>query len=499
LGKEQMMRFIFFLLVLFAACAAFGLDRPSAEKEIHFAGTNYELPVYKIYGRRDGKTMLIVGGIQGDEPGGYLSADLYGKLQLEQGNLIVIPRANLKSIILFNRGPDGDMNRLFTDNIKDEDMDRVVKVIADNMAKSNIFLNLHDGWGFHNSEYIDSSRNPKRFGQSLIIDEDEFACANGTKLELKTMADKVLDAVNAKIPSAEHKLALFNTKTGDPDTVFKEMRKTGTWYALRNYCIPSFGLESSKNLRNIDQKVLYHNYLINEFMKQMDIVPAMPPFFDVKPVLEYALITVNNASIAAQDGDTIVIDKDSDISVKHIETNVSTGVTCDILGFGNYNDEAKSLKVPYSTKIIFRKEDAKFAEVNLQVRNAPAVAVTRPQAGTAATASAASSGGYKVLYEHNNTAKQALFGETVKVKQGDTLKLLIVEKDGVTLDHIINLKGWVADGVTLNSGDDRNYTIVVDRKVMMSKYAVDSKNSVFPVMVLDKDDKEIGQFKIEIQ
>jgi hypothetical protein len=494
------MRFIFFLLALFAATLAFGLDRPSTEKEVHFAGTNYELPVYKIYGRRDGKTMLIVGGIQGDEPGGYLSADLYSRLQLEQGNLIVIPRANLKPIILFNRGPDGDMNRLFTDNIKDEDMDKVVKVIADNMARSNIFLNLHDGWGFHSSEYIDSSRNPKRFGQSLIVDEETFTCSNGTVIDLKAMAERVLSAVNAKIPLDEHKLAFFNTKTGDPNTVFKEMRKTGTWYALRNYCIPAFGLEASKNLKSIDLKVTYHNYLINEFMKELDIIPAMPPFFDIKPTLEYALITVNSTSIAVQNGDTVAIDKNAEISVKHIETNVPTGVTCDILGFGNYNDETKALKVPYSTKIVFRKEDVKFAEVNLQVRNAPAAAVTRPQTGGAQTSAAAAGGkdGYKVLYELNSTAKQAVFGETVKVKQGDTLKLLIVEKDGVTLDHIINLKGWVADGVTLNSGDDRNYPIIINKGVMMTKYALDGKYTVYPVMVLDKEDKEIGQFKIEI-
>jgi hypothetical protein len=128
------------------------------------------------------------------------------------------------------------------------------------------------------------------------------------------------------------------------------------------------------------------------------------------------------------------------------------------------------------------------------VRNAPQLSVARasnvqPSAGK---------DGYKVLYELNNTAKQAAFGETVKVKQGDVLKLLIVEKDGVTLDHIINLKGWVADGVTVNSGDDRNYPIIINKSAMMSKYALDDKNSVFPVMALDKDDKEIGQFKIEI-
>ena len=38
--------------------------------------------------------MLIIGGIQGDEPGGFLSADSYADIKLDKGNLIVIPRTN---------------------------------------------------------------------------------------------------------------------------------------------------------------------------------------------------------------------------------------------------------------------------------------------------------------------------------------------------------------------------------------------------------------------
>ena len=43
---------------------------------------------------------MLIGGIQGNEPGGFLSADLYADMSLEKGNLIVVPRANFNSIIL---------------------------------------------------------------------------------------------------------------------------------------------------------------------------------------------------------------------------------------------------------------------------------------------------------------------------------------------------------------------------------------------------------------
>ncbi|MFB6260851.1 MAG: M99 family carboxypeptidase catalytic domain-containing protein, partial [Thiohalorhabdaceae bacterium] len=113
-------------LVGLAPSPALAVERPSSEHEVYFGGSNYELNVYRLYGRQDGKTLLIIGGIQGDEPGGFMSADFYSDLTLHKGNLIVVPRANLKSIILGQRGADGDMNRRFHDPEKRKEMDQVV-------------------------------------------------------------------------------------------------------------------------------------------------------------------------------------------------------------------------------------------------------------------------------------------------------------------------------------------------------------------------------------
>jgi hypothetical protein len=50
------------------------------------------LNIYKIKGKKPGKTLMLIGGIQSNEPGGFLSADLYADMRLEKGNLIVAPR-----------------------------------------------------------------------------------------------------------------------------------------------------------------------------------------------------------------------------------------------------------------------------------------------------------------------------------------------------------------------------------------------------------------------
>ena len=87
-----------------------------AQKRVHsvfFEGTDHELHVYRIHGKISGKTLLLIGGIQGDEPGGFLSVDHYADISLAKGNLIVVPRANFQSIIYQRRKINADMNRKF--------------------------------------------------------------------------------------------------------------------------------------------------------------------------------------------------------------------------------------------------------------------------------------------------------------------------------------------------------------------------------------------------
>ena len=40
------------------------------QEEIFLRNTDHELHVYRIFGEKPGKTIMLIGGIQGDEPGG---------------------------------------------------------------------------------------------------------------------------------------------------------------------------------------------------------------------------------------------------------------------------------------------------------------------------------------------------------------------------------------------------------------------------------------------
>jgi len=472
---------IIVLILLLVTSVSFAQKRPYTKHETHFRGTDYELNIYKIYGRNDGKTMFIVGGIQGDEPGGFLSADLYSDLRLEKGNLIVIPRANFKSIILFDRGPDGDMNRRFLDEPAKGDMDKVVEIIKQLMSESDIFLNLHDGWGYHTPTYIDKWRNPRRFGQSIITDADVFKCENGTELDLRTDAVEVVAKTNEKIGDKKYFMHYFNTKTEDSGTKFAEMRKTATYYALRSFCLPAYGVESSKNLPTTEMKVLHHNYAVNEFMKLYDIVPEAPTIFLKKPKLEYAVVNVNDEPRIVESGSSLVIHEGDVIEVTHIECNYDRGISCDVLGYGDLNDYRKKVELKNDSKIVFRKDNKKMGTIHLK---------TKKNNGN---------GHYYVFVVKINGKKElVLSGSEVVLNAGDTVELLSAFSDASCgNEYRINVKGYVPPTVTTNRGDDRGYVIPADPKIFMSKYSVNKKGKKYPVVV-NHNGEEIAKFWLRL-
>ncbi len=65
-------------------------------------------------GIQDNNTLLIVGGIQGDEPGAFMAASLIAThYKITKGSVWIVPNLNFYSIIKRSRGPFGDMNRKF--------------------------------------------------------------------------------------------------------------------------------------------------------------------------------------------------------------------------------------------------------------------------------------------------------------------------------------------------------------------------------------------------
>lgn len=211
--------------------------------------------------------ILIIGGIQGDEPGGFNAAALIGTHYcFKNGYVTIIPNLNFLSIIDRNRGSYGDMNRKFAKlDEKDPDFATVRKV--QEMVRSpevDLILNLHDGSGFYSPQYISELKNPKRWGNSIIIDQEQ--CNSPKYSELGEIGRKVATHVQANLLHKSHSFNLHNTDTAKGD---KEMEKTLTWFAI-GQGKPAFGIEASKNL-NVPERVYYHLQAIEVFFRHVGI------------------------------------------------------------------------------------------------------------------------------------------------------------------------------------------------------------------------------------
>ncbi len=509
---------IYSLVMLFSVTGSLYADvkRPDTVREVFFTGTNHELEVYKIYGRQDGPTMLIIGGIQGDEPGGFLSADSYADIKLEKGNLIVIPRTNFYSIMLYNREVKGvDMNRLF-DKAPNDWQGDIVNKIKEYMKESDIFLNLHDGWGFHYPEYISWHKSPDRFGYSVIVDEEEFTCSNGKTLKLGEMARKAMDAANAKIPDDDPKKHYFNTETSKSSSRFKSMRKSATWYAVSDLCIPAFGIEGSKNMK-LDKNVLYHNYVINEFMKNIGIEIEYPNTHTYEPEFTGAVIKVHNDELFIRSGRVLEVEKGSTIKVTEIFANHKRGKTCDIVNFGNLNDINKDYKVEKDSKIIFRKdnivmgsitikavepvrqvaavEDKEHKEIEIPVKEQEKVKLSSEESKISLEPN--------IKYFHLTIDNKDVYiknGDKIHIKDGSKVVFVKLLSSKVQDYNVaINFKGWFPADKSANIGDDRGYEIIFPPANILKKYSVGSKGKLYPVVAYDTAKKQdIAKILVEL-
>ncbi|MBI4962980.1 MAG: succinylglutamate desuccinylase/aspartoacylase family protein [Desulfomonile tiedjei] len=326
---------------------------------IHFQGTEAELHVYTITGNSPGPTLLLLGGIQGDEPGGYLAADLYADLTLKKGNLIVVPRANFLSIVENNRGVEGDMNRKFAGPLKEADRDiRVVEIVKELMKKSDFFLNLHDGSGFYSPKWESPLRNPMKFGQSIIADEEEYTRPDGKVLRLGQIARHVIEKVNSQMSVRDHLFKFNNHRTLKNDSLHKEQRLSATFHALTKVGIPAFASETSKTISDYRLRVRYQSMVINAFLDEVGIIPDNPRMYLENPTLKYLIVSVNGRTPIVVNGqDVLKVQRGDNLKLVHIESNYSRGLTARVKGVGtSFNDLNEEVNITDNTVIEVRKD-----------------------------------------------------------------------------------------------------------------------------------------------
>lgn len=457
--------------------------------EVFFKGTDHELHVYRRYGHEPGKTLLLIGGIQGDEPGGFLSADLYADMALAKGNLIVVPRANFYSIVLNRRQVNEDMNRKFGADTKRNYEAKIVDILKQLTSESDCLLNLHDGSGFYSPHWVNATRNPQRYGQCIIADTETYTVSGTDKtLHLGDMARNVIEKVNIHIREPGYRFHFNNHRTHEPDTLHPEQRKSATYYALFECGIPAFGIETSKSLP-IEMKVRHHNLAINAFMELLDIVPETPGIYLDPPVMRYIVMAVNNnIPFAIPNGHTLHIKQGDVANISHVETNYRRGISADIQGHGTFNDIGKPIQITHPTQIVVRKDNHPCGMINIVL-----------DAGKSRTHTV-SALPEVLFFETRVNGEKRLFmnNAAAKLVRGDRFELVDVTTNlGYSSEVVVNFKGYVGDRFN-NTGEDRGYVIHTDRD-LWKRYSLNNEGKKYQVVVTHNDDETVlGHLFVEL-
>ncbi len=118
------------------------------------AGTEWEATGTIHHSGVDGPRVMVLGGVHGNEPGGWLGAEAVANWEVQRGSLIVLPRLNWRSAAAFARTLDGfgDLNRLYPGHPEGLPMARMaaeVTALAE-FWRPMFLWDMHESWGFFN-------------------------------------------------------------------------------------------------------------------------------------------------------------------------------------------------------------------------------------------------------------------------------------------------------------------------------------------------------------
>ncbi len=162
-------------------------------------GTKWETPVYSRDSGKPGPSIVLTGGIHGNEPAGAGAAEQIRHWPIKRGRLIVVPRVNRPGLEKGTRYlPDEpparrDLNRNFSKTGSDEPtrgtLARALWLLV-KKEKPTWLIDLHEGYDFH-------QLNSKSVGSSIIDTHDKAA---------SKVVPMMLRVVNAGITEPKKKL-----------------------------------------------------------------------------------------------------------------------------------------------------------------------------------------------------------------------------------------------------------------------------------------------------
>ncbi len=186
------------------------------------AGTPWETQVSIRSSGLDGPRVVVLGGVHGNEPGGWFAADQIATWIPAAGALAVVPRANVLAIARFQRLIDGegDLNRQYPG---DPDSELPTSRLAAGITelcrdmRAEVVLDLHESWAFYVDREAAGFQNRQQAGTAFLGQ----TITAGPGPRAGQIASQLAGMVNESIPSVrEHMIprdgAAFGRNDGAP-------------------------------------------------------------------------------------------------------------------------------------------------------------------------------------------------------------------------------------------------------------------------------------------
>ncbi len=437
----------------------------AAEVQTFFSGTQYAIEVFFLRGEQAGPTIMVQGGIQGDESSGYLTAQLLTKAKVTKGNIIVVPRANPPSINMHTRAVNVDLNRRFDKESNEFYEDSLARLIRYLVGQSQGLIHLHEGSGFYNPVEVDSLHGPKHYGQSIIIDTEDYK-----NIHLGEIVNNVLAKLNEKIKPEKYKFTLFSMDTMNELTDYLDQRKSLTYYTLTNVGVPALAIEVSKDLvgpywnywkvsHQLQAVVLF----LNELGVELEPPTIQPELFEKYPAKDIKLIVnghkieKNIPTVRLPTGKPLKVSGEVSSQPHLVESTVSV--------FASDRPDFNILKAHRLPMAPFQALDVRSDGIFLKKVN---LSWDKPHINPRDIAHKDN-----LICWLNGELRFIAPGQAITAIQGDQLILEGIK--GSVRQEILNLKGYVSNPVR-DDGQDAGHEIILDPKAFIQKFLLKPEN-----------------------
>lgn len=239
------------LLLLLPSGEARDLD---VQVEVLGAETSFATEVITVTSDAPGPTVMIVGGLHGNEPAGARAARQIAGWRLKRGTLVVVPRANVQALAAgTRRTPDtpkaySDLNRQFPSEAPPRTA--FAQILWDKTleVQPDLLLDLHEGYDFHR-------RNADSVGSTVIA-----------TVPARDLADEMVTAINGTIDDPSRRYQRLNTP----------IEGSLARCAIEKQGIPAMIVETTTKDQSVAFRARQHRLLVYTALEQLAMVDGGP-------------------------------------------------------------------------------------------------------------------------------------------------------------------------------------------------------------------------------